>query len=184
MTYCLSVLFTETKTEKKLKKLPKLRDDPNKIEAAAHKDAEAVPIINDDYSGVVGVVIGSVIGVSLIVALVKRNTHIVQMHGLICIFTSRDLHISTRAEVKRTSSQWNSTTPHSIWLAMVSTGDYRWGLIWKTVIKCQRLWTETHQHLILTSDRPFDDSNISLDKLFVIIMYFSALQTVILDIVF
>ena len=76
MTYCLSVLFTETKTEKKLKKLPKLRDDPNKIEAAAHKDAEAVPIINDDYSGVVGVVIGSVIGVSLIVALVKRNTHI------------------------------------------------------------------------------------------------------------
>ena len=105
MTYCLSVLFTETKTEKKLKKLPKLRDDPNKIEAAAHKDAEAVPIINDDYSGVVGVVIGSVIGVSLIVALVKRNTQIVQMHGLICIFTSRDLHISTRAEVKRTSSQ-------------------------------------------------------------------------------
>ena len=65
-------LFTERKAAKKLKKLPKLSDAAvDKVEAAAHKDAEAVHILNDDYSGIVGVVIGTVIGVSLIIALVS-----------------------------------------------------------------------------------------------------------------
>ena len=41
------------------------------MEAAAHKDTEAVHILNDDYSGIVGVVIGTIIGVSLIIALVS-----------------------------------------------------------------------------------------------------------------
>ena len=66
-------LFTERKAAKKLKKLPKLSDATaaDKVEAAAHKDTEAVHILNDDYSGIVGVVIGTVIGVSLIIALVS-----------------------------------------------------------------------------------------------------------------
>ena len=64
-------LFTERKAAKKLKKLPKLSDSAHKVQAAAHKDAEAVPIISDDYSSIVGVVIGTIIGVSLIVALVS-----------------------------------------------------------------------------------------------------------------
>ena len=65
-------LFTERKAAKKLKKLPKPSDAAtDKVEAAAHKDAEAVHILNDDYSGIVGVVIGTVIGVSLIIALVS-----------------------------------------------------------------------------------------------------------------
>ena len=64
-------LFTERKAAKKLKKLPKLSDFTDKVEAAAHKDTEAVHIINDDYSSVVGMVIGTVIGVSLIIALVS-----------------------------------------------------------------------------------------------------------------
>ena len=64
-------LFTERKATKKLKELPKLSDATDKVEAAAHKDTEAVHILNDDYSGIVGVVIGTIIGVSLIIALVS-----------------------------------------------------------------------------------------------------------------
>ena len=48
-----------------------MSDATNKAEAAAHKDTEAVHIINDDYSSVVGMVIGTVIGVSLIIAVVS-----------------------------------------------------------------------------------------------------------------
>jgi len=66
MRTCVS---TERKATKKLKKLPQLSDATHKVEAAAHKDTEAVHIINDDYSGIVGVVIGTIIGVSLIIAL-------------------------------------------------------------------------------------------------------------------
>ena len=66
-------LFTERKVTKKLKKLPQLSDATDKVEAAAHKDTEAVHIINDDYSGIVGVVIGTIIGVSLIIALVSSQ---------------------------------------------------------------------------------------------------------------
>ena len=70
--YCnIPDLFTERKAARKLKKLPKLSDATDKVEAAAHKDTEAVHIINDDYSGIVGMVIGTVIGVSLIIALVS-----------------------------------------------------------------------------------------------------------------
>lgn len=65
------------------------------MEAAAHKDTEAVHILNDDYSGIVGVVIGTIIGVSLIIALVScqdvqfDKNSFVKLQGLAYFYKSR-----------------------------------------------------------------------------------------------